>query len=168
MRKSSRHDITPVSDLVTAETTIRERFSKLAGDLTEWARRLFLASEVLALGYGGVTAIGCATHLGVYDLKQNEARVSVGISHDSGEFAVQTVRTWWKEMGVQKYPPATSLLITADGGGSNGYRVGLCKLELQGLANVLGFPIKVRHLPPWTSKWNKIEPRLFSLIKQNW
>ena len=111
---------------------------------------------------------GAPRHLGVYDLKQNEARVSVGISHDSGEFAAQTVRTWWKEMGVQKYPPSTSLLITADGGGSNGYRVGLWKLELQGLANVLGFPIKVCHLPPGTSKWNKIEPRLFSLIKQNW
>lgn len=94
--------------------------------------------------------------------------MSVGISHDAGEFAVQTVRTWWKGMGVQKYPPATSLLINADGGRSNGYRPSFWKLELQGLANELGFPIKVCHLPPGTSKWNKIEPRLLSFTKQNW
>lgn len=105
---------------------------------------------------------------GVYDLQKNEAWVSVGISHDTAEFAVQTIRTWWKEMGVITYPNATSLVITADGGGSNGYRLRLWKLELQGLADELRLPITVCHLPPGTSKWNKIEHRLFSFITQNW
>lgn len=111
---------------------------------------------------------GRATPYGVYDLKVNEAWVSVGVSHDTGEFAVQTIRTWWNEMGAAKYPDATSLLIMADGGGSNGYRLRLWKLELQRLVDELGFPISVCHLPPGTSKWNKIEHRLFSFITQNW
>jgi hypothetical protein len=81
---------------------------------------------------------------------------------------VQTIRTWWKEMGAPRYPDASSLLITADGGGSNGYRLRLWKLELQGLVDELGFPITVCHLPPGTSKWNKIEHRLFSFITKNW
>jgi hypothetical protein len=105
---------------------------------------------------------------GVYDLHKNEAWVSVGISHDTAEFAVETVRTWWAEMGAPAYPHATSLVITADGGGSNGYRLRLWKLELQRLVNELGFPVTVCHLPPGTSKWNKIEHRLFSFITQNW
>jgi hypothetical protein len=105
---------------------------------------------------------------GVYDLHNNEAWVSVGISHDTAEFAVETIRTWWKQMGSSKYPNASSLVITADGGGSNGYRLRLWKLELQGLVDDLGFPITVCHLPPGTSKWNKIEHRLFSFITQNW
>lgn len=111
---------------------------------------------------------GRAVPYGVYDLKKNEAWVSVGLSHDTSEFAVQAVRTWWHEMGESAYPQAKSLLITADGGGSNGYRVRLWKFELQTLANELGFPITVCHLPPGTSKWNKIEHRLFSFITQNW
>jgi hypothetical protein len=105
---------------------------------------------------------------GVYDLQKNEAWVSVGISHDTAEFAVETVRTWWTEMGVSAYPHATSLVITADGGGSNGYRLRLWKLELQRLVDEVGFPVTVCHLPPGTSKWNKIEHRLFSFITQNW
>ena len=105
---------------------------------------------------------------GVYDLHKNEAWVSVGISHDTAEFAVETVRTWWTEMGAPAYPHATSLVITADGGGSNGYRLRLWKLELQRFVDELGFPVTVCHLPPGTSKWNKIEHRLFSFITQNW
>jgi hypothetical protein len=105
---------------------------------------------------------------GVYDLQKNEAWVSVGVSHDTAEFAVETVRTWWAEMGAPAYPHATSLMITADGGGSNGYRLRLWKLELQRLVDELGFPVTVCHLPPGTSKWNKIEHRLFSFITQNW
>jgi hypothetical protein len=115
-----------------------------------------------------VTAEGKVAPYGVYDLHANDAWVSVGISHDTAEFAVETVRTWWREMGVPKYPHATSLLIVADGGGSNGYRLRLWKLELQGLVDALGFPVTVCHLPPGTSKWNKIEHRLFSFITQNW
>ncbi len=112
--------------------------------------------------------LGRATPYGVYDLKQNEAWVSVGISHDTGEFAVHSIRTWWNEMGASRYPGASSLVVTADGGGSNGYRLRLWKLELQKLVDQLGFPITVCHLPPGTSKWNKIEHRLFSFITQNW
>lgn len=112
--------------------------------------------------------LGRATPYGVYDLKENEAWVSVGISHDTGEFAVQSIRTWWNEMGKARYPNASSLVITADGGGSNGYRLRLWKLELQKLVDELAFPVTVCHLPPGTSKWNKIEHRLFSFITQNW
>jgi transposase len=111
---------------------------------------------------------GRAAPYGVYDIAINEAWVSVGINHDTAEFAVETIRTWWKEMGSVSYPTATSLLIAADSGGSNGYRVRLWKLELQKLADEIAIPIHVCHLPPGTSKWNKIEHRLFSFITQNW
>ncbi|MCE7979591.1 MAG: ISAzo13 family transposase [Caldilinea sp. CFX5] len=113
-------------------------------------------------------ATGTAIPYGVYDLAENEAWVSVGISHDTAEFAVATIRTWYQELGHPLYPNATSLLIMADGGGSNGYRVRLWKVELQQLADELQLPITVCHLPPGTSKWNKIEHRLFSFITQNW
>ncbi len=112
--------------------------------------------------------LGRAAPYGVYDLAADEAWVSVGISHDTGEFAVQTIRTWWYEMGQALYPDASSILITADGGGSNGYRLRLWKVELQKLADELGIVFKVCHLPPGTSKWNKIEHRLFSFITRNW
>ena len=112
--------------------------------------------------------VGRATPYGVYDLANDEAWVSVGISHDTGEFAVETIRCWWAEMGSPAFPGATSLLITADGGGSNGYRLRLWKVELQRLATELGISIRVCHLPPGTSKWNKIEHRLFSFITKNW
>ena len=112
--------------------------------------------------------VGRATPYGVYDIAHNEGWVSVGISHDTSEFAVQGIRSWWYEMGQPRYPDASSLLITADGGGSNGYRVRLWKLELQKLADELNMPVSVCHLPPGTSKWNKIEHRLFSFITKNW
>lgn len=111
---------------------------------------------------------GKALPYGVYDLAENEAWVSVGISHDTAEFAVATIRTWYQELGQPLYPNATSLLVTADGGGSNGYRLRLWKVELQTLADEIQMPIMVCHLPPGTSKWNKIEHRLFSFITQNW
>jgi hypothetical protein len=112
--------------------------------------------------------LGRAAPYGVFDIQENEAWVSVGLSHDTGEFAVQSIRTWWNEMGAPRYPHASSLVITADGGGSNGYRLRLWKLELQRFVDELGFPVTVCHLPPGTSKWNKIEHRLFSFITQNW
>ena len=113
-------------------------------------------------------AEGKAIPYGVYDLAENEAWVSVGISHDTAEFAVAAIRTWYVELGQPLYPNATSLLIIADCGGSNGYRVRLWKIELQALADEFQLPISVCHLPPGTSKWNKIEHRLFSFITQNW
>ena len=111
---------------------------------------------------------GRAVPYGVYDIADNTGWVSVGIDHDTAAFAVNAIRSWWTQMGRERYPDATRLLITADGGGSNGSRVRLWKLELQRLADELGMPITVCHLPPGTSKWNKIEHRLFSFITANW
>jgi len=111
---------------------------------------------------------GKAVPYGVYDLVQNAGWVSVGVDHDTASFAANTIRRWWQGMGRQRYSKPESLLIVADCGGSNGPRVRLWKWELQGLADRLGIPISVCHLPPGTSKWNKIEHRLFSFISQNW
>ena len=105
---------------------------------------------------------------GVYDLGRNAGWVSVGVDHDTAEFAVESIRRWWRWMGRRSYPKATRLLITADSGGSNGARVRLWKWELQQLADETGLEISVSHFPPGTSKWNKIEHRLFAWISQNW
>lgn len=112
--------------------------------------------------------LGRANPYGVYDMASNTGWVSVGTDHDTASFAVETIRRWWNTMGKQRYPNASELMITADGGGSNGSRVRLWKLELQQLANEINIPIRVSHLPPGTSKWNKIEHRLFSHISMNW
>jgi len=112
--------------------------------------------------------LGKAIPYGVYDLGHNAGWVSVGVDHDTAEFAVATIRRWWYSMGRPAYRQAKRLLITADAGGSNGPRLHLWKLELQKLAEEIGLPISVSHFPPGTSKWNKIEHRLFSFISQNW
>jgi hypothetical protein len=115
-----------------------------------------------------IPEFGRVSPYGVYDLAQNEAWVSVGTDHDTAAFAVESIRRWWQTMGEPLYPGATRLLVTADAGGSNGYRLRLWKWELQKLADETGLEIAVCHLPPGTSKWNKIEHRLFSAISQNW
>ena len=115
-----------------------------------------------------IPELGRAAPYGVYDLAQNSGWVSVGVDHDTASFAVETIRRWWYAMGQETYPQAEKLLITADGGGSNGSRVRLWKLELQKLADETGLAIAVSHFPPGTSKWNKIEHRLFSFISKNW
>jgi len=115
-----------------------------------------------------IKELGRAVPYGVYDLAANAGWVSVGVDHDTAAFAANSIRQWWLKVGRARYPDASRLLITADGGGSNGSRVRLWKRELQKLANELGFDIVVSHLPPGTSKWNKIEHRLFSFISQNW
>jgi hypothetical protein len=112
--------------------------------------------------------LGKAIPYGVYDLAANRGWVSVGTDHDTPAFAVQTVRRWWEQMGRPTYPAAAELLITADGGGSNGRRARLWKTELQRLADETGLRIAVCHFPPGTSKWNKIEHRMFCHITQNW
>ena len=112
--------------------------------------------------------LGKAIPYGVYDVGRNEGWVSVGIDHDTSEFAVETIKQWWRRMGARAYPAARELLITADGGGSNGHRTRLWKLALQGLADSTGLTMTVCHYPPGTSKWNKIEHRLFSHITANW
>ncbi len=115
-----------------------------------------------------IPELGRVSPYGVYDLGKNEAWVSVGTDHDTAAFAVESIRRWWRTMGEALYPAATRLLITADGGGSNGSRVRLWKRELQRLADETGIEVAVCHFPPGTSKWNKIEHRLFSAITQNW
>jgi transposase len=115
-----------------------------------------------------IPELGKATPYGVYDVTHNLGWVNVGIDHDTATFAVESIRRWWRLMGQPLYPAAHQLLITADGGGSNGSRLRLWKVELQKLAHETGLEIAVCHLPPGTSKWNKIEHRLFSYISQNW
>ena len=112
--------------------------------------------------------LGKAIPYGVYDVTNNEGWVSVGIDHDTAQFAAQAIKRWWQTMGAARYPDARELLITADGGGSNSSRCRLWKTALQRLANELGLRMHVCHFPPGTSKWNKIEHRMFSYITQNW
>ena len=112
--------------------------------------------------------LGKAIPYGVYDIGRNEGWVNVGITHDTAQFAVNSIRRWWTRMGSYRFPEATRLLITADAGGSNGYKHRLWKTELQKLATFMGVNITVCQFPPGTSKWNKIEHRLFSFITQNW
>jgi hypothetical protein len=112
--------------------------------------------------------LGKAIPYGVYDVSNNQGWVSVGITHDTAYFAAATIRRWWQKMGAARFPRARGILITADGGGSNGVRTRLWKVALQELADAVGLPLSVCHLPPGTSKWNKIEHRLFCHITQNW
>jgi hypothetical protein len=113
-------------------------------------------------------ALGKVIPYGVYDLLNDQGWVSVGIDHDTAQFAANSIRRWWARMGRRRFPGARELLITADGGGSNGFRCRLWKRCLQELADDLAIPLVVCHFPPGTSKWNKIEHRLFSFITQNW
>lgn len=113
-------------------------------------------------------ALGKAIPYGVYDLANNQGWVSVGVHHDTAHFAARTIRRWWENMGRRRFPRARELLITADGGGSNSCRSRLWKVALQDLADAVRLQLRVCHFPPGTSKWNKIEHRLFSFITQNW
>jgi hypothetical protein len=115
-----------------------------------------------------IPELGKVAPYGVYDIAANHGWVSVGISADTGAFAVESIRRWWYKLGKARYPEATKLTITADCGGSNGPQVKLWKRELQRLANETGLAITVAHLPPGTSKWNRIEHRLFAFITMNW
>jgi transposase len=115
-----------------------------------------------------IEELGKATPYGVYDIFKNEGFVNVGVSGDTSEFAVESIRKWWSMYGQAFYPEAEEIMITADSGGSNGYRVRLWKVELQRLVNEIRKSITVLHFPPGTSKWNKIEHRLFSFISKNW
>ena len=113
-------------------------------------------------------AVGKAIPYGVYDVAANDGFVNVGTDHDTPVFAVVSIETWWKRMGAKRYPEARELFITADAGGSNGYRSHAWKVELQRLADQLDMTIHVSHFPPGTSKWNKVEHRMFSFITMNW
>src|SRR3954468_11817288 len=143
---------------------------ELVGDFRnpgrEWHRR-GRPEEVRAKDFPD-EQLGKVIPEGVYDLARNEGWVSVGIDHDTAQFAAASIRRWWQEMGAARYPRAAELMITADGGGSNSSRNRLWKVALQALANDLRLALRVCHFPPGTSKWNKIEHRLFCLITKNW
>jgi Rhodopirellula transposase DDE domain len=143
---------------------------ELIGDFKNGGREWRLRGEPEAVRVHDflIPGLGRAVPYGVYDIGENAGWVSVGIDHDTASFAVNAIRRWWQLMGRARYPNATRLTITADSGGSNGARLRLWKRDLQKLADELGLTISVCHLPPGTSKWNKIEHRLFSFITQNW
>jgi hypothetical protein len=169
---TSRDRAAPRSGEATTAISVDTKKKELVGDFKNGGRtwrpgRTARARPRARLHHSCPTG-GKAIPYGVYDLHRDEGWVSVGIDHDTASFAVNAIRRWWQQMGRRVYPRARSLLITADAGGSNGPRAALWKWELQQLANRTGLAITVCHFPPGTSKWNKIEHRLFSHIAMNW
>jgi len=152
--------------VVSVDTKKKELVGDFKNAGKEWQPK-GTPEKVLVHDFPG-DAVGKAIPYGVYDMARNEAWVSVGRDHDTPEFAVASIRQWWKMMGKRAYPNAKELFITADSGGSNGYRARAWKIELQKFANDTKLQIRVSHFPPGTSKWNKIEHRLFCHITQNW
>ena len=152
--------------VVSVDTKKKELVGRFRNDGREW-RHKGRPEEVKVHDFAEKD-LGKVIPYGIYDQTANTGWVSVGIDHDTAEFAVETLRRWWRRMGSRVYPGATKLLITADGGGSNGTRCRLWKVELQGLADEIGVRISVCHFPPGTSKWNQIEHRMFCYITENW
>src|SRR5579872_1538610 len=161
-----QHYIGLQQPVISVDTKKKELVGDFKNSGQEWRRRG--NPEEVRVHDFVIPELGRAAPYGIYDLAQNTGWVSVGVDHDTASFAVETIRRWWYAMGKEKYPQAKRLLITADGGGSNGSRLRLWKLELQMLADETGLAIAVSHFPPGTSKWNKIEHRLFSFISKNW
>jgi len=152
--------------VLSVDTKKKENIGEFKNNGKEWSQK---GEHVDVNVYDFIDKkLGKAAPYGVYDVTENTGWVSVGISSDTAEFAVESIRRWWYEMGKKIYKNATDIMITADCGGSNGYRVRLWKYELQQLANELGKAITVCHFPPGTSKWNKIEHKMFCQISQNW
>ena len=152
--------------VISVDTKKKELVGKFRNGGREWHRQ-GEPEEVLVHDFQD-PAMGKAIPYGVYDLTLNQGWVSVGIDHDTARFAAEAIRQWWQKMGRKRYPNARQLLITADGGGSNGSRCRLWKVALQTLSDKLGLELCMCHFPPGTSKWNKIEHRLFCHITQNW
>jgi hypothetical protein len=151
---------------ISVDTKKKELVGNYANDGRKW-RQKGTAPKVESHDFPDPT-VPRAYPYGIYDLARNRGHVVIGTDHDTGAFAVASIRGWWHCEGRKQYRWATRLLITADGGGSNGSRLRLWKRELQGLADELKVPIEVCHFPPGTSKWNKVEHRLFSFISSNW
>ncbi|RPI67743.1 MAG: ISAzo13 family transposase [Geobacteraceae bacterium] len=151
--------------VISVDTKKKELIGQFKNNGQEWLPK-GAPTEVKVHDFIGED--GRANPYGVYDIGEDAGWVSVGTDHDTASFAVQTIRRWWQMVGSKTYTNAKELFITADGGGSNGSRVRLWKLELQKLVDEIGIPIRVSHYPPGTSKWNKIEHRLFSFITMNW
>jgi hypothetical protein len=152
--------------VVSVDTKKKELVGDFRHAGQEWHRRGH-PEEVRAKSFAD-KKLGAVIPEGVYDLTLNQGWVSVGVDHNTAAFAKETIRRWWREMGSRLYPEASELLVTVDGGGSNSVRARLWKVGLQELADDLGLRISVSHFPPGTSKWNKIEHRLFCHITQNW
>lgn len=152
--------------VISVDTKKKENIGNYKNQGTEWEKK-GKPLEVNTYDFPDKEK-GKACPYGVFDIFNNEGWVNVGISSDTAEFAVESIRRWWKKMGKNRYPAANKLLITADGGGSNGYRVKLWKREIQALSNETNLKIRVCHFPPGTSKWNKIEHQMFSFISKNW
>ena len=162
-----------VKDLQTMEQpviSVDTKKKELVGDFKNGGKELRPKGdpEKVRVHDFKIPELGRVAPYGIYDMTRNIGWVNVGIDHDTSAFAVESVRRWWYSMGRGLYPDAKQLMVTADGGGSNGYRIKLWKLELQKLADETGLSIQVSHFPPGTSKWNKIEHRLFAFISQNW
>ncbi|MCY1042366.1 ISAzo13 family transposase [Corallococcus sp. bb12-1] len=152
--------------VVSVDTKKKELVGEFKNGGREWQPA---GAPVLSLTHDFPdTAVGKAIPYGVYDVGDNSAWVSVGVDHDTPVFAVNSIATWWRKMGQERYPEAQQLLVTADSGGSNSARSRVWKAELQRLADTTGLSISVCHFPPGTSKWNKVEHRLFSHISMNW
>lgn len=165
INKKTKRQLASGNPTISVDTKKKE----IVGDYKNGGKELRPTGEPEAVNVHDFPGeLGRVSPYGVYDVGDNNAWVSVGISSDTAEFAVETIRRWWNEMGYDRYRYLDQLLITADGGGSNGYRTKLWKLELQHLADEIGVSITVCHYPPGTSKWNKIEHRLFSFITINW
>jgi hypothetical protein len=152
--------------VISVDTKKKELIGRFKNGGREWQRKG--QPEGVNVHDFADKELGKVVPYGVYDLTHNQGWVSVGINHDTAEFAVATIRRWWQRMGMRLYPRASELLITADGGGSNGSRVRLWKIEVQRLAQNLDMTVHVCHFPPGTSKWNKIEHRMFCHISENW
>lgn len=152
--------------VISVDAKKRELVGNFKNNGAEWRKK---GNPIEVNAYDFLTdAEGIAIPYGIYDMGENKGWVNVGITKDTAEFAVQSIRNWWYKMGIYYHNRATSLLITADGGGSNSSKGKLWKYELQKLSNETGMNIEVTHFPPGTSKWNKIEHRLFSYISKNW
>ncbi len=150
---------------ISVDTKKKELVGEYANKGREWQPK---GQPVLVNGHDFPTGVPKAIPYGVYDLAANDGFVSVGVDHDTSAFAVNATRAWWYNVGARRYPNSTRLLITADAGGSNGYRLHLWKVELAALAAEIGRDITVAHYPTGASKWNKVEHRLFSFISINW
>jgi hypothetical protein len=166
INKEVRFALTQGWPVISVDTKKKELVGNYENDGQQW-RKQKSAERVSGHDFPD-PSVPRAYPYGIYDLGQNTGFVNVGTDHDTATFAVASIRGWWRHEGQRLYPRATRLLITADGGGSNGYRLRLWKLELQHLANQTGLAIAVCHFPPGTSKWNKVEHRLFSFISSNW
>ena len=152
--------------VISIDAKKKENIGNFKNSGTEYSRK---GEAVKVLDHDfPIKELGKATPYGVYDIMKNAGFVNVGISSDTGEFAVESIKRWWREMGRDAYPEADRIYITADSGGSNGFRVRLWKVKLQELSNELGIMLRVSHFPAGTSKWNKIEHRMFSFISKNW